>query len=153
MKTFWKENFMYLLCLIFLSLLFILWGRIVAKELRANAYTKQLTTLEARLLCLEHYGWEVDPGSETRKTVSIPDPLDSVYEEYNKLQTVSGFDVNRFRGRTAECYTYIALNFPYETEETVYVNLLICEGTLIAGDCMTTALDGFMLPLDRRYLP
>lgn len=153
MKTFIKENSLYILCLCLLSLLFILWGRIVVKELRSNSYSRQLNTLEARLSCLENYGWEVDPGSETKKTISIPDTLDSVYEEYNKLQTVSGFDLNRFRGRTAECYTYIVLNFPYETKDPVYVNLLICDGTLIAGDCMTTALDGFMLPLDRRYLP
>ncbi len=152
MKKFLKENSIQLLFLALLSLLFIFWGRVILREIQFNSHTQNLNTLEARLLCLKSFGWEVDPGSETERTVSIPAPLDAVYIKYNKLQTPSGFNLERYQGKSATCYTYRTLNFPYETPEPVFVNLLIYEGTLIAGDCMTTALDGFMLPLDRKFL-
>lgn len=153
MKEFIKENTVYLLLVTLLALLLILWGRIMVSELKNNGYQTNLTTSEARLNCLSSYGWEVDAGSETQKTVAIPKPLDAVYEAYNSLQTICGFDLKKCEGESAVCYTYTVLNFPYETEEPVYVNVLICDGVLIGGDCMSTAIDGFMLPLDRRYLP
>jgi len=153
MKSFLKENLLHILCFILLCLLFIFWGRTIAAEINRNTSTKNLYTLTARLNCLEHLGWSVDESSETMKEVAIPKPLDSVWENYNKLQTPAGFDLAKHQGEKATCYTYIATNFPYDVGEPVYVNLLIADGTLIGGDCMTRALDGFMLPLDRRYLP
>lgn len=123
------------------------------REMNQSANTQNLYTLKARLDCLEHLGWKVDETSETWREVFIPDPLDAVWERYNKLQIPSGFDLTKHQGKKATCYTYIATNFPYDVGEPVYVNLLIIEGTLIGGDCMTNALDGFMLPLNRRHLP
>lgn len=153
MKTFIKENMLYLLLLAFLSLLLVLWGRVMVSGLRNSSHQTNLTTTEARLNCLSSYGWEVDAGSETQRQIAIPKPLDTVYEAYNGLQKVCGFDLKQHEGKAAVCYTYLVLNFPYQTKEPVYINLLICDGTLIGGDCMSTAIDGFMLPLDRRYLP
>lgn len=153
MKAFIKENLIRLLLMLLLGLLFVLWGRIIVREIRVNMHTRNLTTTEARLSCLKSFGWEGDPGSETVRSAVIPDPLDAVYQKYNRLQTPCGFNLERYRGKTARCYTYQVRNFPYQTEEPVYVNLLIYEGTLIGGDCMSNDLDGFMLPLDRRYLP
>ena len=123
------------------------------REMNQSANTQNLYTLKARLDCLEHLGWKVDETSETWREVFITDPLDTVWERYNKLQIPGGFDLKKHQGKKAICYTYIAQNFPYDVGETVYINLLISEGVLIGGDCMTNALDGFMLPLDRRHLP
>ncbi|MBE7021885.1 MAG: DUF4830 domain-containing protein [Ruminococcaceae bacterium] len=153
MRRFFTKNLILILSLILLSLLFILWGRIIIKEIQKNTHTHQLTTTEARVRCLALYGWEVDPAGETERFTTIPDPLDAVYIEYNRLQTVCGFDLSRYCGKRVACYGYPVLNFPYPTEEPVFVNLLVYEGRLIGGDCMSRALDGFMLPLDRAYLP
>ncbi len=153
MKQFIKDNVIWLLFTVLLSLLFILWGRIVLSEFRANTNIHNLVTQNDRLRCLSAYGWEVDPGSETVKSVLIPEPLDAVFKKYNQLQRACGFDLEKYAGESVQCYTYQILNFPYETQEVVYVNLLISEGKLIGGDCMMTAIDGFMLPLDRRCLP
>ncbi|MBE7049013.1 MAG: DUF4830 domain-containing protein [Ruminococcaceae bacterium] len=152
MKYFLKENRIHILFMIFLGLMFILWGRMLYREFRLNTYTRNLTTTEARLSCLSYFGWEGDPGSEQKKVVVIPEPLDLVYRRYNQLQTPCGFNLERYCGKTVYCYTYQILNFPHQGEEPVYANLLIYEGALIGGDCMSTALDGFMLPLDRRFL-
>lgn len=153
MKGFLKENYIRILFLVFLGLLFILWGRVLLAEMQLSTSTKNLGTTEARLSCLSHYGWEAEPISEIKKTIFIPDPLDETFKTYNRLQTVCGFDLERYCGKKVICYTYEVLNFPYETEEPVYVNLLVFEGALIGGDCTSEAADGFTLPLDRKYLP
>ncbi len=148
-----KEHMVLFLFVILLSLLFILWARIMMHELSTTSYTQNLTTTASRVRCLAQYGWEVDPSGETKRQVNIPDPLDAVYKEYNKLQLVCGFDLENHRGKTVTCYTYPVLNFPYQTDEAVFVNILVDNARLIAGDCMSRALDGFMLPLDRALIP
>ncbi len=153
MKRFLKENSLPLLFFLFLCLLLIFWGRTITKELKENCYSQNLVTLDARLNCLKHFGWEVNETSEVCRAISIPDPLDEVYTKYNALQAPCGLNLRPYQGRKAVCYTYLAANFPYPVSQPVYINLLICDGTLIAGDCMSDALDGFMLPLDRRLMP
>lgn len=149
MKQFLKEHTAWLLFLLLLGLLFILWGRIVIQEISTGAKIHNVTTQKARLNCLLAYGWEGDPATETVKTVTVPQPLDAVYQQYNKLQTACGFNLENYQGKTVQCYTYQVRNFPQGIDEPVYVNLLIYEGTVIGGDCMSTALDGFMIPLCR----
>ncbi len=153
MKRFIRENLVTILLVAFLGLLFVFWGRMIVKELYNNTYHENLYSLNARLACLAHYGWEGDPASEIVKTVTVPNPLDAVYQKYNQIQKICGFDLNAYRGMRVECYTYEILNFPYKTNEPVYANLIIHKGKLIGGDCMSTTLDGFMLPLDRKYMP
>lgn len=153
MKTYIKENWNKLLLLLLASLIFILWGRIIFKEINENNAIRDLTTTIARVNCAASFGWEADPGSETAAKVKIPEEFDDVYNEYNKLQTMCGFDLRRYKGKTVERYTYIVQNFPYEVNEPVYINMYIYNDTMIAGDCMTTSLGGFMLPIDRRFTP
>ena len=153
MNAFIKENLNRILLLLVASLFLILWGRFIIREINLNNHTKELFTLKARIDCAESFGWIVDPGSEMHETVTLPEELDNVFIEYNKLQKMCGFDLNKYCGKTVDKYTYIATNFPYKISETVYLNLLIYEDTLIGGDCMTKSLHGFMLPLDRRFAP
>lgn len=150
MKYFIKENGIRILSILLLGLIFVLWGRLLAREFRAGSYTHHVTTQAARLRCLSHYGWEADPSGEAVKNVTVPDPLDAVFQKYNRLQTPCGFDLERYCGKTVQCYTYPVLNFPNGGDVPIYVNLLLYEDTVIGGDCMSTAIDGFMLPLDRR---
>ncbi len=153
MKRFIKENCILPLIFSLLCLLLIFWGRTVTKELRDNAYVQKLVTLDARLSCLNRFGWEVDETSEVNREIFIPEPLDDNFRKYNMLQTPCGFNLEAYQGKKATCYTYLATNFPYPVSQPVYINLLILEGMLIAGDCTSEAIDGFILPLDRRLLP
>ncbi|MBQ4516136.1 MAG: DUF4830 domain-containing protein [Clostridia bacterium] len=153
MYEFIKENLNRILLLLLASLFLILWGRFIIREINLNNHTKELFTLKARTNCAESFGWIVDPGSEMYETVNLPEEFDNVLIEYNKLQKMCGFDLNKYCGKTIKKYTYIATNFPYKISETVYINLLIYEDKLIGGDCMTQSIHGFMLPLDRRFAP
>jgi len=141
------------LLVILLGLLLLLWARTVTAEIKKTGRTQNLYTTTDRVNCIRQYGWEVDPGGETKRKVVIPNPLDDVYREYNKLQLPCGFDLSHYVGKGATCYTYPVLNFPYKTDERIYVNILVTDNTLIGGDCMSRALDGFMLPLDRTLMP
>ena len=153
MRAIIKENLNKILLLLLASLIFLLWGRAIVREIHNNNAIRDLTTTQARINCAASFGWEADPGSETAGKVQISEYFDDVYKEYNKLQTMCGFDLRHYRGKTVDRYTYIVRNFPYEVSEPVYINLYIYNDTMIAGDCMTTSLSGFMLPIDRRFTP
>lgn len=153
MKTFWKENCIRILLLTLLSLLFILWGRAVIKEMRHTNKTENLGTVAARLACLKEYGWEASAASEIKETIAIPSFFGQNFDRYNQVQKACGFDLERYRGEKAQYYTYEALNFPYETKSPVYIHLLIVNDTLIGGDCSLEDADSFLLPLDKRFLP
>ena len=151
MKAFFKENLIYILFLILAGLVFILWGRVIYAQFTQNAVHENLYTTEARVRAIKSFGWEVDTTSETGENVFIPYEFDDVYNRYNKIQKLSGFDLENYQGKAVKRYTFRVLNFPNHPEEDVLVNILVYDGRLIGGDCMTVALDGFMLPLDRRF--
>lgn len=153
MKEFLKENGHSILLAVFAGLVLILWGRLAMAEFSHNAACTHLTTRQARVRCLAHFGWQVDETSETEDTVYIPEVLDSVWSRYNEIQKMSGFDLLAYRGKSAKHYSYRVLNFPGVEQAEVFVNLLVYEGTIIGGDCMTAELDGFMLPIDIRSVP
>ena len=152
MKSFLKENFTHILFLILVGLVLILWGRLIAGEFITNAATRGLNTTQDRVRCAESYGWQVDPTSETQENVYIPQEFDDVYNRYNRLQRMCGFDLYKYRGKGVIRYTFRALNFPWSEDAEVFVNILVYDGKMIGGDCMTVALDGFMVPIDRRFL-
>ena len=73
-----------------LILLVILFGQ--GSEQEAFKSTK-LEDRDARVAYLKSLGWEVQPESETEKTVLIPREFTGVYQEYNRLQKQQGFDL------------------------------------------------------------
>lgn len=103
----------------------------------------RLSTLEGRQQYLQDLGWEIDPESEEHKSVLIPETLEGVLADYNKLQLEQGFDLNRYLGKSCEQYSYRLLNYPGESDP-VTVTLYILKNRVIAGDIHTNALDGFM---------
>lgn len=152
MKQFIKENVFAVLFLILLGLTFLLWGRLIFSEFSVHATQKNLETTADRVRCVTSFGWQVDETSETEETVYIPQTFDAVWERYNALQNMSGFDLTPYQGTSAKRYTYRALNFPGVEDAEVFIHILVVDDTFIGGDCMTVALDGFMLPIDIRNL-
>ena len=150
MKQFIKENVFGILFVILLGLLFLLWGRLMFSEFFVHATQKNLETTADRVRCVEAFGWQVDSTSESTETVYIPQTFDAVWERYNALQKMSGFDLTPYQGKSAKRYTYRALNFPGAEDAEVFIHILVADNTFIGGDCMTVALDGFMLPIDIR---
>ena len=79
----------------------------------------------------------------------IPKEFNEVYEKYNKLQKQQGFDLEDYKGKTAEVYTYAVKNYGNKKQE-VRANLIVCKGQLVGGDVCSAELDGFMQGLRKK---
>lgn len=100
---------------------------------------------------LAEMGWEVPDEYDECKVITIPEKFNEVYSNYNKLQKEQGFDLEKFKGKTAEVYTYKVKNYPNgKDKENVVCDLIVYEGQLIGGDVCSTELDGFMQGLKKK---
>ena len=91
------------------------------------------------------YGFELSKAPVETSSVTLPESLTPVYENYNCLQKQAGLDLVPYLGKQVKRYTYNVLNFPFETESPVRANALVYKGKIIAADLMTVNFDGFML--------
>lgn len=107
-----------------------------------------IKTNEDRIIFLNQRGLVVSEQEIEMKDVIIPLEFDEVYAKYNELQVSQGFNLEKFKGKTAEMYTYLVLNFDESKDET-YANILIYDNKIIGGDISSSALDGEMLKLDQ----
>jgi len=119
---------------ILLSLIFLRWQ---------NSEKNELMTTEGRKMFLSELGWEIDPDSESYKSVLLPQTLEGIMEEYNRLQLEQGFDLSQHCGEECEQFCYTVTNYP-NCDNTVYATLYLQNGKLIAADIHSNAIDGFM---------
>lgn len=118
------------------------------KAKKADVYT--LKTEADRQAFITEMGWEADKEYNECKVVLIPESWNDVYKKYNELQKEQGFDLEKYKGKTVEIYTYNIHNYEgYEDSEDVFIDLYICDGVLIGGDVCCTRLDGFMQGLKK----
>ena len=106
----------------------------------------RLTTVSEMVAWLAEEGIEVDSDSLVQDTVTIPQPFDDIYTQYNQLQLEAGFDLSPYQGRTVDRSCFTVLNYPGQ-EDGVLVHLLCCDGELIGGDLCSVRLDGFLTGL------
>lgn len=108
---------------------------------RSPAY--DLSTLAGRQAFLLELGWEIDPDSEEFRTVVVPEKLEGIMSQYNRMQIAQGYDLNAHLGESCQQYSYRLLNYP-DSESPVFVTLYLQGDQLIAGDIHSNALNGFM---------
>ena len=116
---------------------------ITARSVFSKDEAPDLSTAEGREAYLNALGWEIDPDTESFRTVLIPDQLEGIMAQYNKIQIKQGFDLNRHLGESCMQYCYELTNYP-GGEGKVVVSLYIQDGELIAADIHSTAFNGFM---------
>lgn len=93
---------------------------------------------------LNECGWSVESRCIESAEIIIPDPFDKVYENYNRIQLQSGFDLRPYRGKKGIRYTYIVVNYPFEVNEEVRANVICIDGVPVGGDICTVSINGFM---------
>ena len=93
---------------------------------------------------LRSYGWEVKKQPIEEVEVTIPDEFDDVYKNYNKIQIEAGLNLENYRGKKGIRYTYEVTNYPENIKDTVRANIIVIDNTPVAGDIMTTNINGFM---------
>ena len=86
------------LLILFLAVILLL--SFTAKRVFRQTDDFDLTTLEGRTAYLQSLGWEIDPDSESFRTVIVPDQLEGIMAQYNKMQLRQGYDLNRHLGET-----------------------------------------------------
>lgn len=102
-----------------------------------------LSTLEGRTAFLLELGWEIDPDTEEFRTVVVPEKLEGIMSQYNRMQLAQGYDLNEHLGESCQQYSYQLTNYP-DSEGPVFVTLYIQGRELIAGDIHTNSMNGFM---------
>ncbi len=101
---------------------------------------------------LEEYGWQTVEKPTDSAEVNIPTDFDMVYENYNTIQREAGLDLRPCRGRKGIRYTFEVVNYPIDTGETVYANVICIDGKPVGGDVMTVGINGFMHSLNRKSI-
>lgn len=95
---------------------------------------------EGRVAYLEKLGWQVEP--EPLETLQIKLPADlKGYEDYLALQTEQGLPFADCGGKVVCRYTYRVTNYPGGRRDA-QVNLLQCDGAVVAGDVVLLGEDG-----------
>ncbi len=104
---------------------------------------KTMSSEAEQMEFLKGLGWEVSEKPIDVRSVIIPQEWNDIYAEYNKLQLQQGFDLDKYRGKNAEIYTYEVYNYG-DSRPNIVANLIICDSRLIGGDVCCTELGGFM---------
>ena len=121
----------------------VLLAVILLRYLFSKPDRPDLTTLDGRESYLNSLGWEIDRSSEEFRTVIVPEKLEGIMLQYNKMQQAQGYDLSAHPGERCQQYSYKLLNYA-ESDGTVLVTLYIQDGELIAADIHSTAANGFM---------
>jgi len=131
-----------LVCALILLLLF------TAKSVFVKDEAPDLNTIEGREAYLKSLGWDIDRDSESFRSVVVPQKLEGIMAQYNKIQLKQGFDLNKHLGESCRQYCYDVTNYPGGTGKVI-VSLYLQNGEVIAGDVHSTAVNGFMHGLSR----
>lgn len=131
-----------LICGIVLLLFF------TARSVFVKDETPDLHSVEGREAYLNALGWEIDRDSESFRSVVVPQKLEGIMAQYNKIQLRQGFDLNKHLGESCRQYCYDVTNYPGGAGKVI-VSLYLQNGQVIAGDVHSTAVNGFMHGLSR----
>lgn len=107
-----------------------------------------LTSLDGREAFFNALGWEIDRDSEEFRSVRVPETLEGIMLQYNKMQLSQGYDLSLHAGKMCSQYTYRLLNYP-DPDPTVMISIYVLDGEVIAGDIHTATANGFMHGLKR----
>ncbi len=107
-----------------------------------------LSTLDGREAFLNSLGWEIDRDSEEYRTVVVPDALEGIMQQYNRMQQAQGYDLSAHLGERCQQYSYVLTNNT-DSDSTVIITIYVQGNEVIAGDIHTTSANGFMHGLKR----
>lgn len=127
---------------------FVCIGFICCEVFAAGNKTENAKTNAERLTFIKNSGHTVLSDEPTVKAVSIPEVFNDVYENYNALQRSVGYDLSLYKGCEVTLYTY-KINPPKSYTDECVINMIVYNDRVIGGDVSSTALGGFMLPLNK----
>ena len=111
--------------------------------LNENISFDNVKTVSDGISFLSQYGWTVDDTPIEECEITIPKEFDKVLTSYNEIQKQQGLDLTKYQKKVATRYTYKITNYP-NYEGTVYANIIIYRGKVIAGDICSADSRGFI---------
>ena len=75
----------------------------------------------------------------------MPEDFDRVILGYNQIQKTQGLDLTKYSRKRVTHYAYEVTN--YDSEGSVYVNLLVHRNRIVAADISSVADGGFVSAL------
>lgn len=109
----------------------------------ATPNPKGVSSAQDRLDYLADWGWLVEETPLSVEELLIPEVLDDSYTDYLALQQSQGFSLEALTGERVKRYSYAVTNYP-SGETGVQLNLLIHNSTVVGGEVLSPALDGFL---------
>jgi len=104
---------------------------------------------EERVAFLSEFGWQIDAGSETERTVTVPQEFDRVFAGYNEIQRAQGLDLAPYKGKEIKSFTYTVTNFEGYSGK-VLATVLVFQDVVIGGDICSEASDGFVMGFEKK---
>lgn len=109
-----------------------------------SAKKPEILDNESRVNFINSLGISVREEPVEQKEIIIPQVFNDVYLKYNLMQLSAGYDLSLYKGKTATLFKYATTQ---ENNDSIFVNLIICNGLIIGGDISSAKINGFILPL------
>ncbi len=135
--------------LLIMFAVFICIGAVCGEVFAAGNKPTNAKTNADRLLFIKGLGYTVLSDEPTAKTVNIPEVFYDVYNNYNTLQQSAGYDLSLYKGCEVTIYTY-SINPPSDYSGECVINIIVYNDRVIGGDVSSSALGGFMLPINNK---
>ncbi len=123
-----------------------IWGAV-----RLNAVDDSIagSSNAERIAFINGCGWQTEASHCDVTEVRIPVNFDEVYENYNELQLMQGFDLRPYRAHSVKKYTYIITDNRGngKTLPDICANLLVEEGVIIGADISSVEAGGMVTVL------
>ncbi len=121
-------------------------GESVSAAADGSVRFDRVTDDESRRAFINSCGYTVSDGTVEEVTFSVPKDFDRVISGYNEIQKAQGLDLERYKGKKVTRFTYKVENYE-GYDGTVYANLVIYRGKVIACDISSADPKGFVAPL------
>ncbi len=114
--------------------------------LNSVAVSHSAITNDDRIAFLKELGYNTSNNQPREKSIVIPTHFGDVFKNYNELQIMAGYNLEKYRGKQAKLFSYKILS--NEGNATEYnANIIVYENIIIGGDISSVDIDGNMLPL------
>lgn len=94
-------------------------------------------TSKGRIEYLETLGFAVEEKTLSSASVTVPETFDAATEKYNVIQKMQGFDLENYKGKKVNSYTYTVTSLPDGTNfgnDEILATLIIYKNKVIAAD-------------------
>lgn len=108
----------------------------------AESISNRVADNEQRIAYLASMGLKTAKEPSTVEELLLPEEMDEILTEYNKIQHQSGFDLAPYLGMKVKKYVY-----PINDEEETFATLYIYEEKIIAAD-VASHTEGRQRPID-----